>query len=168
MRVLPGQPWKNLDRIPQCGYLFLYIPYTAVPYKGYHFHTGREALKRIGYDESIFDGVPEENIASFAGTGNPFALGPLNEGETVVDIGSGAGLDALIESKLVGPGGKVVGIDMTREMRQKAWDGVRQMGVDYVEFMDGLVEDLPLPDDSADVVISNGVLKSEVFTYIDW
>ena len=148
-----------------------YASVAREPHKGYHFHTGREALKRIGYDESIYDGVPEENIASFAGTGNPFALGRLNEGETVVDIGSGAGMDALIASKLVGPGGRVVGIDMTREMRQKARDGARQMGADQVEFMDGLVDELPLPDRFANVVISNGVLNltlDKIATLKEW
>ena len=148
-----------------------YASVARDPHKGYHFHTGRDALKRIGYNESIYDRVPEGNIASFAGTGNPFALGPFNDGETVVDIGSGAGLDALIASRMVGPGGRVVGIDMTREMRQKARDGAREMGADNVEFVDGLVEGLPLPDAFADVVISNGVLNltlDKIETLKEW
>ena len=141
------------------------------PHKGYHFHTGRDALQRIGYDESLYDGVPEGSIASFAGTGNPFALGPINAGETVVDIGSGAGMDALIASKLVGPEGRVIGIDMTSEMREKARDGAREVGADHVGFTDGLVEKLPLPDGFADVVISNGVLNltlDKVETLKEW
>lgn len=129
------------------------------PHKGYHFHTGRDALGIIGYDESLLEGLPEANIASFAGTGNPFMLGPINTGDIVVDIGSGSGLDALIASKLVGPGGRVIGIDMTPEMLSKAQAGAKEMGAANVEFRKGLVEDLPLPDNFADFVISNGVLN---------
>ena len=110
--------------------------YTSValnPNKGYHFHTGREALKRIGYDESLYETLPEDNIASFAGTGNPFMLGTINAGETIVDIGSGSGFDSLIASKLVGPEGQVIGIDMIPEMRQKATAGAQKIGAGNVE-----------------------------------
>ena len=141
------------------------------PHKGYHFHTGRDALGIIGYDESLLEGLPEANIASFAGTGNPFMLGPINTGDIVVDIGSGSGLDALIASKLVGPGGRVIGIDMTPEMLSKAQEGVKEMGAANVEFRKGLVEDLPLPDNFADVAISNGVLNltlNKVDTLREW
>jgi arsenite methyltransferase len=141
------------------------------PHKGYHFHTGRDALGIIGYDESLLEGLPEANIASFAGTGNPFMLGPINTGDIVVDIGTGSGLDALIASKLVGPGGRVIGIDMTPEMLSKAQEGVKEMGAANVEFRKGLVEDLPLPDNFADVAISNGVLNltlNKVDTLREW
>ena len=141
------------------------------PHKGYHFHTGRDALGIIGYDESLIEGLPEANIGSFAGTGNPFMLGPINTGDIVVDIGSGSGLDALIASKLVGPSGRVVGIDMTPEMLSKAQAGAKEMGAANVEFRKGLVEDLPLPNDLADVVISNGVLNltlNKVDTLREW
>ena len=129
------------------------------PGKGYHFHTGREALNRIGYDKALYESVPEENIASFAGTGNPFALGPISPGDTVVDIGSGSGLDSLIASTLVGPQGRVVGIDMTPVMLEKALSGAVAMGANNVEFHQGYADDLPLPEEFADVVISNGVLN---------
>lgn len=141
------------------------------PQRGYHFHTGREALKRIGYDEALYETIPKENIASFAGTGNPFMLGSIEMGETVVDIGSGSGLDSLIASNLVGPEGRVVGIDMTYEMRQKAAAGVRKMGAENVEFREGIAEELPLQDGFADVVISNGVLNltvNKVNTLREW
>jgi SAM-dependent methyltransferase len=141
------------------------------PHKGYHFHTGRNALDIIGYDESLFEGLPDSNIASFAGTGNPFMLGPINTGDVVVDIGSGSGLDALIASKLVGPSGRVIGIDMTPEMLSKARAGAKKIGWANVEFRKGLVEDLPLPNDFADVVISNGVLNltlNKVNTLREW
>jgi hypothetical protein len=85
-----------------------YASVALNPHKGYHFHTGREALRRIGYDESLYETLPEENIASFSGTGNPFMLGTIHTGETVVDIGSGSGFDSLIASKLVGLNGQVI------------------------------------------------------------
>lgn len=129
------------------------------PTKGYHFHTGRRLIAILGYDEALFAGLPEANVASFAGTGNPFALGPIHPGETVVDIGSGAGFDSLIASRLVGPTGRVIGFDMTEEMLNKARAGAAAMGATNVEFREGLAEALPLPDDFADVVISNGVLN---------
>jgi ubiquinone/menaquinone biosynthesis C-methylase UbiE len=104
-------------------------------------------------------GVPAANLDSFAGTGNPFAAGPILPGETVVDVGSGAGLDALIAGRLVGPHGSVIGVDMTPEMFAKARAGAAAMGLENVAFREGYAESLPAPDASADVVISNGVLN---------
>jgi SAM-dependent methyltransferase len=136
-----------------------YAEVALDPYKGYHFHTGRAAADRLGYDPSIYAGVPEDNIASFAGTGNPFMLGLINPGEIVVDVGSGSAFDSLIASKMVGPEGKVIGIDMTDEMLNKARAGAETMGASHVEFRQGFAENLPLPEGYADVVISNGVLN---------
>ena len=136
-----------------------YADVAKDPRKGYHFHTGREATRRIGYDEDLFSSLPEDIVASFAGTGNPFSLGPINPGDVVVDVGSGAGFDALIASKLVGPEGRVVGIDMTAEMLAKARSGAEAMASQNVEFKEGYADELPLPNNYADVVISNGVLN---------
>lgn len=136
--------------------------YTEValdPHKGYHFHTGRDAATRLGYDEALYSGIPDGNIDSFAGMGNPFILGPIHPGETVVDAGSGAGFDALIAGTMVGEDGNVVGIDMTPEMLGKARAGAEVMGLTHVEFREGLIEDMPIPDNFADVIISNGVLN---------
>jgi SAM-dependent methyltransferase len=136
--------------------------YTNValdPDKGYHFHTGRRLAALLGYDEALYAGLPEANIASFAGTGNPFLVGPIHPGETVVDVGSGAGFDTLIAARLVGPEGRVIGVDMTPEMLNRARAGATVMGAANVEFRAGLAESLPLPDGVADVVISNGVLN---------
>lgn len=129
------------------------------PKKGYHFHTGCEATDRIGYDQALYANIPKENIESFAGTGNPFALGPINEGDIVVDVGSGAGLDSLIASQLVGPTGRVVGVDMTHKMLSKSRHGAKTMGASNTAFREGYADNLPLPDNFADVVISNGVLN---------
>lgn len=148
--------------------------YTNValdPNKGYHFHTGRRLAALQGYDESLYSGLPESNIASFAGTGNPFSVGPVNPGETVVDIDSGAGFDSLIASRLVGPQGMVIGFDMTEEMLKKARAGAKAIGAQNVEFREGLAEKLPLPDNFADVVISNGVLNlmlDKIETLREW
>lgn len=136
--------------------------YTNValdPNKGYHFHMGRKLADILGYDKSLYADLPESNIASFAGTGNPFSVGDVHAGETVVDVGSGAGFDSLIASRLVGLAGRVVGVDMTEEMLKKARAGAEAMDASNVEFREGLAESLPLPDNFADVVISNGVLN---------
>ena len=128
--------------------------YTNValdPNKGYHFHTGHRLAALLGYEASLYAGVPESNIASFAGTGNPFSVGPIHPGETVVDIGSGAGFDSLIASHLVGQAGRVIGFDMTEEMLNLARRGAEAMGATNVEFRQGLAESLPLPDATADV-----------------
>jgi SAM-dependent methyltransferase len=154
------------QRVPQISLSDLRLEikkeYTNValdPDKGYHFHTGHRLARLLGYDESLYEGLPEANIASFAGTGNPFSVGPIHPGETVLDVGSGAGFDSLIAARLAGPEGRVIGFDMTEEMLKKARAGAAAMGAANVEFREGLAESLPLPDDFADVVISNGVLN---------
>ncbi len=136
-----------------------YTDVAVDPEKGYHFHTGRDAANRLDYDPVLYADIPEGNIASFAGTGNPFLLGPIHSGETVVDAGSGAGFDALIAARMVGSGGRVIGFDMTPEMLSKARAGAAEMGMTHVEFRETFIEQLPLPDDFADVMISNGVLN---------
>src|SRR5215831_7155040 len=90
------------------------------PERGFHFHTGRPLARMLDYDDAWLEGVPEDSIASFAGTGNPFRLGVLAHGEHVVDVGSGAGLDSLIASQMVGADGYVIGVDMTPAMLARA------------------------------------------------
>jgi arsenite methyltransferase len=136
--------------------------YAAVardPGRGYHFHTGRPLASMLGYDDDWLEGIPEDSIASLAGTGNPFRIGLLAPGTRVVDIGCGAGLDSLIAAKMVGPNGQVIGVDMTPAMLQKARKSAIEVGLGNVEFREGLAESLPVPDGWADVVISNGVLN---------
>ena len=129
------------------------------PDKGFHFHTGRRLTQIVGYKDEWFTGVSERAIESFAGTGNPFAMGELAAGEWVVDVGSGGGIDSLVAARMVGPSGKVVGIDMTPAMLEKARTAAVESGVGNVEFREAYMEELPVPDGWADVVISNGVLN---------
>ena len=129
------------------------------PGKGFHFHTGRPLTKIVGYKDEWLKGVSESAIESFAGTGNPFAMGELAPGERVVDIGSGGGIDSLVAARMVGRDGEVVGIDMTPAMLQKARAAAAESGLDNVEFREAYMEEIPVPDGWADVVISNGVLN---------
>ncbi len=136
--------------------------YQAVakdPSQGFHFHTGRTLVRLVEYEPEWLEGIPESSIEAFAGTGNPFSLGAIRTGENVVDVGSGAGIDSLIAAKLVNPSGRVVGVDMTAEMRERARTAAEEANLTNVEFRDGYAETLPVPDEWADVVISNGVLN---------
>jgi SAM-dependent methyltransferase len=142
------------------------------PHGAYHFHTGRPLAKRLGYDAASVGAMPDAAVESFAGVANPFSLRPLAPGERVVDLGSGGGFDAFVAAGQVGRDGQVVGIDMTAEMLDRARRTAAQMGLSNVEFRDGLIEDVPVEDGWADVVISNGVInlcadKRQVFREID-
>jgi arsenite methyltransferase len=129
------------------------------PGRGFHFHTGRPLARILGYQEEWLEGVPETSIESFAGTGNPFSLGELTPGQRVLDLGSGAGIDSLIAARMVGSTGQVVGVDMTEAMVEKARRAAREAAVSNVDFRVGYLEDLPVADGWADVVISNGVFN---------
>ena len=136
-----------------------YAEVAACPTKGYHFHVGRAHAERLGYDPADLGVLPESVVESFAGIGNPFALGPLRPGERVVEVGSGAGMDAIIAAGHTGPKGRVIGVDMTDAMLSKARANVAAVGVANAEFRKGFAEQLPVEDDWADVVISNGVIN---------
>lgn len=129
------------------------------PEAGFRFHTGRPLALMLGYTDKLLSGLPAGTVESFAGTGNPFLFGELSPGEVVVDVGCGAGLDTLIAARQVGPSGRVLAIDMTPEMRQKAEAGARALGLTNVEVRPGFAESLPVEDAIADVVISNGVVN---------
>ena len=138
----------------------VYADVAHDPKKGYHFHTGREyAQKTLGYPAEWLEAVPAEVVASFAGVGCPLSLGPVHVGETVLDIGSGAGMDSFIAAHLVGPTGRVIGLDMTEAMLAKALRWREEWAVPHLDFRQGLAEEIPLPDSSVDVVISNGVIN---------
>src|SRR3954467_7529451 len=109
--------------------------------------------------EGARSGVPAEALLASLGCGNPTALAQLNEGETVLDLGSGGGIDVLLSAKRVGPTGKVFGLDMTDEMLELANENKRRAGAQNVKFLKGEIEQIPLPNESVDVVISNCVIN---------
>lgn len=136
-----------------------YRDVAASPEMGFHFHTGAPLARMLAYPDAVVATLPPGTVASFAGTGNPFLFGDLLPGETVVDVGCGAGFDTLIAAQQVGAGGRVIAVDMTPEMRAKAADGARLLGLAHVEVCEGFAESLPIADGTADVVISNGVIN---------
>jgi arsenite methyltransferase len=136
-----------------------YREVAVAPASTFHFHTGRPLAARLGYDQAVVDALPDRAVESFAGVGNPFSLRALRRGARVVDIGSGGGFDSFVAAHQVGRQGRVVGVDMTPEMLEKSRVTAAQLGLDHVEFREGFAEQLPVDDDDADVVISNGVIN---------
>ncbi|MEA2487364.1 MAG: arsenite methyltransferase [Actinomycetota bacterium] len=111
------------------------------------------------YDNTQRDELPDAAVLASLGCGNPTAVADLNEGETVLDLGSGGGIDVLLSARRVGPTGKAYGLDMTDEMLELAEKNKSEAGIDNVEFLKGYIEEIPLPDSSVDVVISNCVVN---------
>ena len=146
----------------------MYRAVARSPHEEFHFETGRALAERLGYPPRELDRIPSGAIESFAGVGWFFDLADLREGEAVLDLGSGAGMDAFFAALRVGPSGRVVGIDMTDAQLDKA-DRLRaEHGFDRVSFRAGRIEQLPAEDASVDAVISNGVInltpdKDQVF-----
>ncbi len=136
-----------------------YAEVALNPEHTFHFHHGRPLAEILGYSMDQVDALPPEAVESFAGMGNPFSLGPVHSGETLLDLGSGGGFDCYIAAQAVGPTGQVIGVDMTEAMLEKSRATAREMGLDQVEFRQGLLEELPVPDGSVDVAISNGVIN---------
>lgn len=120
---------------------------------------GPASAKKLGYDPSEIDALPAVVTESFAGVGNPLGLHPVRPGETVVDIGCGAGVDSILAARRVGPSGRVLGVDMTAEMVEKAKANAVAAGVTNVAFHQGEADRLPVNGGAADVVISNGVFN---------
>jgi arsenite methyltransferase len=129
------------------------------PNGSFHFHTGRPLAKRLRYDDAVVGPMPDSAVESFAGVANPFSLRALEPGDRVVDAGSGGGFDCFVAASQVGAEGRVIGIDMTQEMLSKARASAARMRLGNVEFREGLLEQMPVEDDWADVVISNGVIN---------
>jgi arsenite methyltransferase len=145
-----------------------YASVSEEPERDFIFPTGRAWAEDLQYPAELA-GVPDAAVESFAGVANPWELGRLASGERVLDLGSGAGTDSLIAAQMVGEQGHVTGIDMTPEMLAKARTAAAEMGAANVEFVESEAEQLPFPDESFDVVISNGVIdlipdKDAVFT----
>lgn len=136
-----------------------YTDVATEPEQGFHFHTGLPLTAMLGYDSAAIDSLSAATVESFAGTGNPLAIGRLAEGAVVLDLGCGAGLDTLLAARQVGQAGRVIGVDMTPAMLDKARAGAATLGLRNVELREGFAEDLPAEDASVDVVISNGVIN---------
>ena len=134
-----------------------YASVSDEPEKDFIFPTGRGWAEDLDYPAELAN-VPESAVESFAGVANPFSLGRLAPGERVLDLGSGAGTDSLVAAQMVREHGRVTGIDMTTPMLAKARAAAAQMGMTNVESVEGEAEQLPFPDESFDVVISNGVI----------
>lgn len=140
----------------------MYRSVAEDPAGKFHFEMGRALAERLGYDPADLDRIPAEAIESFAGVGFYFHLAALQPGETVVDLGSGSGMDSFIAASKVGTRGKVFGIDMTDEQRAKAERLRVREEFTNVKYLKGYIEEIPLPDATADVVISNGVINLAV------
>src|SRR5919204_1020793 len=134
-----------------------YSDVSTKPEEDFVFPTGRPWAEDLGYPPELAH-VPDAAVESFAGVANPWELGRLEPGERVLDIGSGAGTDSLIAAQMVGPEGHVTGVDMTPEMLAKARSAAAELEAANVEFVEGEIERLPFPDESFDIVISNGVV----------
>lgn len=146
----------------------MYRDVAENPRGEFHFEMGRGMAERLGYVPADLDRVPGEAIESFAGVGYYFHLADLKQGETVLDLGSGSGMDTFIAALKVGPKGRVIGVDMTDEQRRKAERLRDRDGFKHVTYIKGYIDNVPLPGASVDAVISNGVInlaadKSAVF-----
>jgi arsenite methyltransferase len=149
-----------------------YTDVSTVPEQEFIFPTGRAWAQELGYPEPELARVPEATVESFAGVANHWTLGRIEPGSVVLDLGCGAGTDLLIAAQMTGPSGRVIGVDMTATMLERARQSAIEIGLGNVELHESLIEALPLDDASVDVVISNGVIdlvpdKDAVFDEID-
>ena len=142
----------------KCEIKKTYAQVSAEPETEFIFPTGRAWALDLGYPPVLLGRVPDGSAESFAGVANPFSLGPLQPGEDVLDLGSGAGTDSLVAAQMVGPEGSVTGIDMTPEMIAKARASADELAAGNVHFVESEAERLPFADASFDVVVSNGVI----------
>lgn len=148
----------SLEAVLKDEIIRMYQDVAEKPEAEYHFFHGREAAELFGYDSGLLDRAPAGAVASFAGVGNPHLRSAIQPGETVVDLGSGAGLDSIIAAWHTGPDGKVIGVDLNPAMCLKAQAHAEASGT-RMECHQGRMENIPLADASADVVISNGVIN---------
>ncbi|WP_135305176.1 methyltransferase domain-containing protein [Haloarcula amylovorans] len=147
----------------------VYRDVAEAPTEEYHFEMGRSLAKRLGYPVSDLDTIPEEALESFAGVGYHFDFAALEEGDDVLDLGSGSGTDVFVAAVHVGDTGSVTGLDMTNEQLAKARQLRDEAVIENVSFERGYIEDVPFDDGTFDVVLSNGVInlspdKQQVFT----
>jgi SAM-dependent methyltransferase len=139
---------------------FIYARVADDPSGDFHFHRGADyAASLLGYDATELAAIPATTTASFAGVGNPHCVAPIEPGETVIDIGCGAGTDLMLAARRVGPTGKAIGVDMTPAMAERARVGASAMGLDHVDIRVGDALELPIESGTVDVIISNGVIN---------
>jgi arsenite methyltransferase len=136
-----------------------YSRVAVTPEGNFRYPTGRAGLDGLKYDPRFVDRLPADVQDSYCGVGNPFQLGPVSEGDLVLDVGCGCGVDTLIAGMMVGVQGRVTGIDFIPEMLECARENLRKTGLGNVKFQKASAEDIPLQGDSFNVVISNGVFN---------
>ena len=150
---------EPLEAVIKDEVLRMYQEVASNPEGEFHFHHGHVAARTFGYDDEWLTTFPKGAIESFAGVGNPHPRAAYAKGETVLDLGSGSGLDAIIAAKQVGSEGSVIGIDINPEMLEKARVNASEAGVANAEFRQGPMENIPVDDNTVDLVISNGVIN---------
>jgi len=148
----------NIEEL-RCAIQREYSEVATRPEKGFHFHTGKKLAQILEYPEVWIERMRVSALESFAGTGNPFKAGPINGGEKIVDAGCGSGFDTTLAGMLTGKNGMVIGVDMTPEMLAKARHAVHEADLQHIEIRRGYLEQLPVDDGWADLIISNGVLN---------
>lgn len=156
--TVPSTPIVDQDEL-ETRVKAMYREVAESPDGDFHFEMGRALAERLGYDPTGLDRIPTEAIDSFAGVGHFLDLANILPGETVLDLGSGSGMDSLLAALATGSGGRVLGVDMTEAQRVKATRLAAEAGFDNVDFYAGYIEALPVDDASVDVVISNGVIN---------
>lgn len=137
----------------------MYRRVAEQPQEEFHFEMGRALAERLGYPPAHLDRIPPEAIESFAGVGYHFDLAAIANGETVLDLGSGSGMDTFVAALAVGRAGRVIGVDMTEAQLRKAGQLREDAGFQQIDYRSGYLEELPLRDASVDVVVSNGVIN---------
>lgn len=136
-----------------------YDKVAITPAGHFKYPTGRDGLKGLLYDDKLIANLPDPVADSFCGVGNPFSLGKISQGEQILDIGSGAGVDTILAAMMVGPDGSAVGVDIVPKMIARAQSNLQAIDLDNVNFKKTSGENLPFADDTFDVVISNGVIN---------
>lgn len=156
--VEAAEAQASLEAVLKDEIIRMYQEVADSPGAEFHFYHGREAAELFGYDADILDNAPGGAVDSFAGVGNPHLRSNIQPGETVLDLGSGAGLDALIAAARTGPSGKVIGVDLNPSMCRRARANAAATGA-ALECREGRMEEIPVEDATVDVVISNGVIN---------
>lgn len=136
-----------------------YIKVAKSPEGQFKYPIGKRGLQTLHYEKSLIDKLPDTVASAYCGVGNPFSLGKINQGERILDIGCGAGVDTILAAIIVGSKGSVVGVDIVPEMIVRAESNLQMVGLDNINFQKVSGQNLPFSDDTFDVVISNGVIN---------